>query len=287
MSDLNVNSWEEFENALKQIRGEHKTRLLFRGQSDSSWGLRTTLERTSYGTEIPLSQTNHPPRHVRQAWSPSFAVKDYYQLISSIEPQIAATTGRHWDNVPAYEELRQIVNEYDPFSLRLSAGKLPAYGYLTYLRHHGFPSPLLDWTDSPYVAAYFAFQEPRHERKFVSIYILAEWLKGSKGRSSEGCIYSFGPIVESHKRHFLQKSSYTICVKFENGWYFTPHDTVFNMGRSDQDVLWKINIPAAERRKVLGILDEFNLNAFSLFGSEESLMETLALRNFSASEGRR
>jgi hypothetical protein len=34
----------------------------------------------------------------------------------------------------------------------------------------------------------------------------------------------------------------------------------------------------SERQKVLKILDEVNVNAYSLFGSEESLMETLAVR---------
>jgi hypothetical protein len=50
--------------------------------------------------------------------------------------------------------------------------------------------------------------------------------------------------------------------------------------RTKQDVLEKFEIPASERKKVIGRLDAFNLNASSLFGSEESLMETLATRHF-------
>jgi len=46
----------------------------------------------------------------------------------------------------------------------------------------------------------------------------------------------------------------------------------------DQDVLWKFNVPSSERVKVLRILDGYNISALSLFGSEESLMETMALR---------
>ncbi len=49
-------------------------------------------------------------------------------------------------------------------------------------------------------------------------------------------------------------------------------------GEATQDVLWKFNIPWVERRKVMKFLDEHNLNAFSLFESNEGLVETLAVR---------
>jgi hypothetical protein len=34
-----------------------------------------------------------------------------------------------------------------------------SYDFMTRLRHHGFPSPLLDWPQSPYTAAFFAFNK--------------------------------------------------------------------------------------------------------------------------------
>jgi len=42
--------------------------------------------------------------------------------------------------------------------------------------------------------------------------------------------------------------------------------------------LWKFNIPWGERIKVLKLLDDHNVNAFSLFDSDEALLETIALR---------
>ena len=47
-----------------------------------------------------------------------------------------------------------------------------------------------------------------------------------------------------------------------------------------QDVVFKFVLPHTERRKVLNELQMYNLNAFTLFGSEESLMEVcLSARN--------
>ena len=69
-----------------------------------------------------------------------------------------------------------------------------------------------------------------------------------------------------------------MCLVFDSEWRFGNHEDVFARSNPRQDVLWRFDIPWTERLKVLKLLDSYNLNAFSLFDSEESLMETLALR---------
>lgn len=264
---LNVSTWEEFQERLKPLRdANHKNAarllpLLFRGQENSEWPLNTTLERAN------------------QAY---LSFVEYYRRIIKIRPEIESFTDRKW-RLPKYIEVLRDVREYDAFSLKLTAGRLPAYAYMAYLRHHGFPSPLLDWTRSSHVAAFFAFRKAIWgsvgTQKKASIFVLAPEPFNSGGNRMP-MVTRLGPYVRTHRRHFLQQSEYTVCTIFKTDWRFAQYADVFNYRNAHQGVFQKFNIPLTEGPKVLRLLDEYNLNASSVFSSEEGLMETLAMREF-------
>lgn len=271
MLPIECENWETFERRLQEVRDAETSagrsaEFLFRGLSDSAWPLATTLER---------------------AGQKGIRISDYYQLIFRLKPQIESLIGTTWE-IATPPDVERLLRDYDAWALH----RFPepaAYSYMIHLRHHGFPSPLLDWTRSPYIAAFFAFRSALKpcEGK-VSIYTFSESPEGSKLTSSDRpWIRRIGPFVRTHRRHFLQQSEYTMCAVMKVGnqpnvWHFAEHGDVFGRGgiRGDirQDVLWKFNIPCTERLKVLKLLDDYNLNAFSLFESGESLMETLAVR---------
>lgn len=308
MQEIAKDTWEAFEEHVKELRQQHQrstqhtlspsSPLLFRGQSDASWPLSTTLER---------------------AGKENVRFEAYYEQINRLCPEIETHTGINWKLQP-FNKMIALLRGGDAPNALLS---MPVYRYMQYLRHHGFPSPLLDWTRSPYIAAYFAFrnapQKPTRatftcrvcgqktsaepdaalicgrcysgsDKQIVpmqgtdtkvSIYVFAKTPNGySETINNESRIMRCGPYVRSHRRHFLQQSDYSICIAPEdNGqWRFAPHAEVFSRNRRNQDTLIKINIPATERSRVLKLLDEHSLNAFSLFASEESLLEMMTLR---------
>ena len=268
MHRVDVESWEAFEVELAKLRevrtairmksAHRPSPFLFRGERDETWNLETTLERRS-----------------KKEWS----IAEYFRLTTVAKPMIETFTARRWE-MPDYLDLRTWAREYD--NLKLS--QFPGYDYLAFLRHHGFPSPLLDWTASPFVAAYFAFARASEGR--VAIYAYMEYAGSGKFRSSERPqIVSFGPNVRSHSRHFLQQSQYTICAQYrENEWWYAPHERVFQFESVNQDRLWKFTVPALERVTVLRRLDAFNLNEFSLFQTDEALLEMIATREIELRE---
>ncbi len=258
MEIIELKSWEEFEESFKrEIDGsdfknkqeyDHISSPLFRGQSDKDWKLQTTLERFFQS---------------KKGFNQEFSWDTYHRILQAVERAVSSLTSNRI-------ELPTFKHHISPIP--------PGYEFMIYLRHHDFPSPLLDWTKSPYVAAFFAFSGATVSTD-VAIFSFREDIGlGKGGWRGEPQIEALGPYVVTHKRHYQQQCYYTICFKedeYQKRTYCSHQDVQFG---NDQDILKKYIIPYKERGKVLAKLDLMNINAFSLFGNEESLAKMLAYR---------
>lgn len=239
-------NWRDFLEKIEEIRSKFYDAplILFRGQNDAKWELQTTLER-----ETPEKNS----------------VLDYMEYaLKELESQ----TNREW----CVSSL-QIVKEEIKREQKMVT-YLPHYDYLVYLRHHGFPSPLLDWTESQFIAAYFAFNESKARE--VALYCYIERPNRKKGGNN------FLPMVtiqthhiKAHPRHHAQKAWYTVCTKGSEIRNFCSHVSAFGRNDDNQDILYKIILPVEIKKEVLKILCNLKINHYTLFQSEDSLVQAI------------
>jgi hypothetical protein len=265
VNEKRLESFEAFEEQAQELIDEMRQRKIttntrgyistpiFRGQSDAKWMPTTTLERT-------YTQKDNPHR-----------LSSYHGIMDRTKTHIENFTEERF-NLPEFNE------PTDKFWIIPQGIEL-----MIYLRHSGFPSPLLDWTHSPHIAAFFAFKDASVNTD-VSIFVFI----GSTGKGkwsderNDFCVISpIGHKFLTHKRHTLQKSEYTICTKeINNETFYGKHEEIFKDDNPDQDVLIKFILPGNKRNEVLRKLDTMNINSYSLFETEDALMNTLAMREF-------
>lgn len=261
MEIIKIEDWDHF---IKKITDEFKywkglnkrsefyvSPCLFRGQSNDNWELLTSLDR----------------------FERSMKVFKYLEIICGIKSAVESLTLHRWEELNIEKEIKMI-DDKDHFSMQ-------CYQYLTHLRHHGFPSPLLDWSMSPYIAAFFAVNDLNKSDGAIFSYI--ETPQGSKEWSSnEPKILCMGPNIRTHRRHHLQQCQYSFCVKeiCENVFQFANHEDVFKLNKKNQDLLKKFIIPFEQKNSFLKHLNRMNINSYSLFETEEGLLDKLANEEF-------
>lgn len=230
--EIKIRSWRDFQSFVE----EHRSRLrafIWRGQRDAEWSLEPSFRRIKRKIKpYKLERSSH--FHLRRFKKASIGIIDFGKLNS-------------------IQEERQRENE------------LWAIG-----QHYNLNTPLLDWTFSPFVALYFAFEsaeEPDSNYRSIFAFDALQVKKYNKQVIDEHEKFGLeiiNPIYDGNKRIISQSGLHTRIPLM-----YTVEDWIKNVFPVELDVpvLIKIKFRSTPQRRkdCLHILNQMNINASSLF----------------------
>jgi FRG domain len=274
IDEIQLERWSEFEGAVRLFIQDSTTgqsevigRLhvpLFRGLGDTCWGLETTLERS----------------YPRERCDNTLRLFQYYNRMFATRAAVEAFSGRRWDRLlepPAFE--KHVREHWSSWLDLIMNDQSETYEYLVCLRHHGFPSPLLDWTVSPYVAAFFAFDTAPAEAKRACVCMRS--CPEPEAVPPRSTAILSAPTSEHTNGHFLQQCCYSMCEGLDQStkdYLFCKQELAMSNQLGPVKKRAKFTLPILQRKFALELLDLMNINPFSLFGSEDTLIRTIARR---------
>lgn len=157
--------------------------------------------------------------------------------------------------------------------------------FFNLLQHHGYPTPLLDWSHSPYVAAFFAFRDipiGYDGDDVVRIYMFnnQKWHKRFPQIQNLDPPFPHLSVMEfiaiDNPRLVPQQAVTTVTNLDDIEGYILSQEA-----ETGVTYLEAIDIPANERAKAIRDLRFMGITAGSMFPSIDGVCEELRERNFS------
>ena len=134
-------------------------------------------------------------------------------------------------------------------------------------RHHGLPSPLMDWSQSPYVAAYFAYQDAAGTEP-PCVWILDRAALSTAVASSNDVDFVDDRMLLQFNRRALHQQGVFLRVNT------VRRPLVDLLGAA----LSKVDLNAADQSIALADLDAMNINATVLFDDFDGVARTVRSR---------
>jgi hypothetical protein len=276
--------------------------------ADTKWRLSVDTLYVSWVTELgtfglavlsqgkPNAPSKRSPLPV-QSWA------EFKIFAASLEPYryiFRGQTDNNW-KIRTYfhrtgrSDLRRFIN-YDVNLLHRNLSGLTSHffnlanpiengAFYTLAQHHGYPTPLLDWTQSPFVASYFAYRNlPKKDRtddKKVRIILFdsKEWQKDflqfQRFTPALRHFSLFAPLGINNTRLVPQQALSTISNVDDIEEYIEEIEAA-----RGKTYLQVIDLPGSERQQVMQELSMMGITAGSLFPGLDGACEQLRERNF-------
>jgi hypothetical protein len=159
--------------------------------------------------------------------------------------------------------------------------------FLNLAQHHGYPMPILDWTYSPYVAAFFAYRgitneqaadSPVEAKVRILVFDSELWT-----RSLKPVTLIVHPQLHVTIREFISIENERMIPQQAASMVTSVDDIeTYIRGRETGTTkyLKAIDLPVRERKQVIRELSYMGITAGSLFPGLDCACEELAERNF-------
>lgn len=132
------------------------------------------------------------------------------------------------------------------------------WDWLALGQQYGLPTRLLDWTDNPLVACFFAVHEPSEEDSAIYAYRNESYISTEDHPDP----FHYREVGKFIPRHITQRIT-------TQGGLFTVHPDPYRPSESND--MEKIIIPREIRSELKKTLNKYGVNRFSLFPSLDGL----------------
>ena len=159
--------------------------------------------------------------------------------------------------------------------------------FFSLVQHHGYPTPLLDWTYSPYVAAFFAYRgisnneaATADEAQNVRILVFdqekwrTDWIQ-LQVLTPASLHLSLGEFLAIENERMIPQQAVSTVTNIDD-----VESYIKSKESTDKRYLWAIDLPVRDRAQVVRELNYMGITAGSLFPGLDGACEELKERFF-------